>query len=81
VHTRFVVVSGVESIRYVNAPRIENQGKLQHTCSRSGREADHALADVPVAEQKLTAEVAFFDDVIIGHREQGLFPSTHPHAC
>lgn len=45
-----------------------------------GRGGGHSLADVPVSEQELAAEVALLDDVIISHRQLALLPGAHTHA-
>ena len=42
--------------------------------------AAHALADVPVAEQELAAEVALLDDVVVGDRHAPAAGGGHAHA-
>ena len=38
-------------------------------------------ANIPIAKQKLPAEIAFLNHIIIGDCDPALGPSTQPHHC
>lgn len=42
---------------------------------------DYSLADVPVAEEELPAEVTLLNDIIIRHSYQPVIPTADAHHC